>query len=284
MKLLPARDQLSVCPFLPFLSCCIADACSQLPFGQALQRDPVDYLLERDRIFKRAGQAEDLYSWRDGGCRVFQLEQGLPFFRSCRLPVSRDQQARPTAVQLSFPSKYMWTHTDNRYLPALYDPETNTLTITPAPLYLMSHRAKRLKMAPLPSEASKEAEMNWRIKRNDLGEAFGTRKAKSQIKAQERGKVNAAAMEGVKDHLMDSIVVSEVVEGESILPLPRDSIQGKETEEGTTLTNRCKWPERIHSRTQHDHRRPNASLPTRIRHPIPGMASYRYCPNRQGQR
>jgi DNA-directed RNA polymerase I subunit RPA49 len=74
-----------------------------------------------------------------------------------------------------------------RYLPGLYDPETNTLTLTPAPLYLMSHR-----------------------------EAFGTRKAKSQIKAQERGKVNAAAMESVKDHLMDSIVVNEETEGESL--------------------------------------------------------------------
>jgi len=102
-----------------------------------------------------------------------------------------------------------------RYLPGLYDPETNTLTLTPAPLYLMSHRAKRLKMAPLSSGNTAEAQALWRTQRNDLGEAFGTRKAKSQIKAQERGKVNAAAMEGVKSHLMDSIVVNEEAEGES---------------------------------------------------------------------
>lgn len=82
----------------------------------------------------------------------------------------------------------------------------------------MSHRAKRLKMAPLPSAVSKEADINWRLQRNDLGEAFGTRKAKSQIKAQERGKVNAAAMEGVKDHLMESIVVSDEVDGEFHIP------------------------------------------------------------------
>lgn len=103
-----------------------------------------------------------------------------------------------------------------RYLPGLYDPETNTLTLTPAPLYLMSHRAKRLKMAPLSTAATAEAQVQYRAQRNDLGEAFGTRKAKSQIKAQERGKVNAAAMEGVKDHLMDSIVVNEDVEGKSV--------------------------------------------------------------------
>jgi DNA-directed RNA polymerase I subunit RPA49 len=101
-----------------------------------------------------------------------------------------------------------------RYLPGIYDPETNTLTLTPAPLYLMSHRAKRLKMATL-SAPPAEAMAEWRAKRNDLGEAFGTRKAKSQIKAQERGKVNASAMEGVKDYLMDSIVVNEDPEGES---------------------------------------------------------------------
>jgi DNA-directed RNA polymerase I subunit RPA49 len=71
-------------------------------------------------------------------------------------------------------------------------------------------------MAPLSSAVSKEGQPDWRLKRNDLGEAFGTRKAKSQIRAQERGKVNAAAMEGVKDHLMDSIVVSDVVDGRFI--------------------------------------------------------------------
>ena len=81
----------------------------------------------------------------------------------------------------------------------------------------MSHRAKRLKLAPLSSAATAEAQSEWRTKRNDLGEAFGTRKAKSQIKAQERGKVNAAAMEGVKDHLMESIVVDEETEGEFVV-------------------------------------------------------------------
>lgn len=43
------------------------------------------------------------------------------------------------------------------------------------------------------------------LMRNELGEAFGTRKAKSRIKAVERNKVDAAAHEGVKDHLMSGI-------------------------------------------------------------------------------
>lgn len=79
----------------------------------------------------------------------------------------------------------------------------------------MSHRAKRLKTVPLPSQAARDAETaEWRAKKNDLGEVFGTRKAKSQIRAAERGKVNAAAMEGVRDHLMESIEVGDATEGE----------------------------------------------------------------------
>jgi hypothetical protein len=104
----------------------------------------------------------------------------------------------------------------------------------------MSHRAKRLKMAPLSSAVTAEAQIQYRAQRNDLGEAFGTRKAKSQIKAQERGKVNAAAMEGVKDHLMDSIVVNEDVEGESL------NLKEKRAD------GRCQWSKRLHSCAQHD--------------------------------
>ena len=77
----------------------------------------------------------------------------------------------------------------------------------------MSHRAKRLKTLPLSSQAGAAAQAEYRARRNDLGEAFGTRKAKSQIRAAERGKVNAAAMEGVKEHLLDSVEVTEESDG-----------------------------------------------------------------------
>lgn len=45
----------------------------------------------------------------------------------------------------------------------------------------------------------------WKQRRNNLGETFGTRKAKSQIKAEERNKVDVTAMQGVKARLMESI-------------------------------------------------------------------------------
>jgi DNA-directed RNA polymerase I subunit RPA49 len=46
------------------------------------------------------------------------------------------------------------------------------------------------------------------LKRDQLGETFGTRKAKSRIKAVERNKVDAEAQAGVKDHLLSSIEVA----------------------------------------------------------------------------
>jgi DNA-directed RNA polymerase I subunit RPA49 len=62
------------------------------------------------------------------------------------------------------------------------------------------------------SGLSTDATIEWKTRRNDLGEAFGTRKAKSQIRAEERNRVDVSAMEGVKGHLMESIGETEVVE------------------------------------------------------------------------
>ncbi|EIW69501.1 hypothetical protein M231_03219 [Tremella mesenterica] len=93
---------------------------------------------------------------------------------------------------------------DCSYLPAIYDPSTQQLHIHPnAPLYLLAHQVKRLKQSQMSSPSKDPAE--YRARRNDLGETFGTRKAKNQIKAQERNKVDVRAMEGVKGHLMESI-------------------------------------------------------------------------------
>jgi DNA-directed RNA polymerase I subunit RPA49 len=124
-------------------------------------------------------------------------------------PAPRVQTARTSLApdQLS-PLTY------HRYLPALYDPSTSILHIHPsAPLYLLVHRVKRLKNAPLISQASKDQRLEYRIKRNDLGEVFGTRKAKSQIRAEERNRVDVGAMQAVKGHLMESIGEKAVVEG-----------------------------------------------------------------------
>ena len=94
---------------------------------------------------------------------------------------------------------------DCQYLPAIYDPEKGTLDIhTSAPLYLLAHRVKRLRTAHGPTAGASRA-ADYRAKRNDLGEAFGTKKAKSQIRAAERDKVDVGAMQGIKGHLMETI-------------------------------------------------------------------------------
>lgn len=90
-----------------------------------------------------------------------------------------------------------------RYVPAVYDPSTKTLHVHPTtPLYLLAHRVKRMREAPL---STTQVSDMWKQRRNNLGETFGTRKAKSQIKAEERNKVDVNAMQSVKARLMESI-------------------------------------------------------------------------------
>lgn len=81
----------------------------------------------------------------------------------------------------------------------------------------MSHTVKRLKTLANsnPAANAEERAKQWRAQRNDLGETFGTKKAKSQIKAEERNKVDVGAMEGIKGHLMGSIHQREEAVGES---------------------------------------------------------------------
>lgn len=74
---------------------------------------------------------------------------------------------------------------------------------------------KRLRNAGLTAENQRLKD--WREKRNALGETFGTKKAKSQIRSDERNKVDVVAMEGIKGHLMDSIAEGEA-KGEVTLP------------------------------------------------------------------
>nr|ODN81277.1 DNA-directed RNA polymerase I subunit RPA49 [Cryptococcus depauperatus CBS 7841] len=95
---------------------------------------------------------------------------------------------------------------DVQYLPAIYDPSTQTVHIHPStPLYLLAHRVKRLRNVSLTPAPTQHAKALYKVQRNNLGEAFGTRKAKSQIKSEERNKVNADAMKDAKDHLMETI-------------------------------------------------------------------------------
>lgn len=78
---------------------------------------------------------------------------------------------------------------------------------------------KRLRNAGLTNPQARAAD--YKAKRNDLGEVFGTKKAKSQIRAEERNKVDIGAMQGLKGHLMEAIGEKEE---ESAVALPSELI------------------------------------------------------------
>ncbi|KIL57428.1 hypothetical protein M378DRAFT_87941 [Amanita muscaria Koide BX008] len=91
-----------------------------------------------------------------------------------------------------------------RYLVSVYDRSTGSVTVLPVSKspFALSRTVKKLKSlppAPTPSPlAYKEARAN-------LGETFGTKKAKLAIRAQERNHIDVGAMEGVMDLVMDGI-------------------------------------------------------------------------------
>lgn len=180
----------------------------------------------------------------------------------------------------------------HRYIPAIYDPSTSTLTIHPdTPLYLMSTTVKRLK-APAPATVYADAmdrAKAWRKNRDALGETFGTRKAKSQIKAEERNKVDVGAMEGVKGHLLGSIAERTVVEGMSL-----QSIRLQSDCRDVTLALRpvveargkltISWTSRPHPHPRYADRRSHEDLHTAVADTGRRVGCYLGIGNHQGRR
>lgn len=79
------------------------------------------------------------------------------------------------------------------------------MVVQPAiPTYVLAQRVKRTKISNMHIK-SRESDVSHMAKRDVLGEAFGTRKAKSRIRANERNKVDATAQESARDHLMVTI-------------------------------------------------------------------------------
>ncbi|RDX40440.1 RNA polymerase I associated factor, A49-like protein [Polyporus arcularius HHB13444] len=88
------------------------------------------------------------------------------------------------------------------YMVGVHDKRTNTTTLRPVPLHVLARQVKALKNLK-PIEVSTEERMALR---NNLGEAFGTKKAKAAIRARERNKVDIDAMKAVAGHLQDTIM------------------------------------------------------------------------------
>ncbi|KAI0744617.1 RNA polymerase I associated factor, A49-like protein [Earliella scabrosa] len=88
------------------------------------------------------------------------------------------------------------------YMIGVHDKRTNTTMLRPVPLHVLARQVKATKNLK-PIEVSTEERMELR---NNLGEAFGTKKAKAAIRARERNRVDIDAMKGVAGHLQDTIM------------------------------------------------------------------------------
>ncbi|KAL0952487.1 hypothetical protein HGRIS_006751 [Hohenbuehelia grisea] len=104
-----------------------------------------------------------------------------------------------------------------RYIVALHKPSTGTVrlltptvastsqsktpTVIPTRLHVLSHAVKSLKSLPTPPPTA----LPYLEARNALGETFGTKKAKSQMRARERQKVDVDAVKGAVSHLVEGI-------------------------------------------------------------------------------
>ena len=88
------------------------------------------------------------------------------------------------------------------YMIGIHDKRTKTTVLRPAPLHVLVRQVKKLKNLE-PIQVSSEERME---QRNNLGEAFGTKKAKAAIRARERNRVDIDAMKDVAAHLQDTIM------------------------------------------------------------------------------
>ncbi|KZV71749.1 RNA polymerase I associated factor A49-like protein [Peniophora sp. CONT] len=88
-----------------------------------------------------------------------------------------------------------------QYHVAVYHPSAKKIILQPAPLFTVAREVKALKSfrSSAPSASERIAA------RNALGEAFGTKKAKANIRAYERNKVDVGALENVAGALQDRI-------------------------------------------------------------------------------
>ena len=93
------------------------------------------------------------------------------------------------------------TFPECRYFLALHRPGSSKLILQPTPVYLISRQIKALKNFKSTQPDSSE----YSQARSTLGKVFGTKKAKTAIRAQERNKIDVSAMGDVAGVLQDRI-------------------------------------------------------------------------------
>ncbi|KAK0545243.1 DNA-directed RNA polymerase I subunit rpa49 [Tilletia horrida] len=101
-----------------------------------------------------------------------------------------------------------------QYLVGVHDPETSTITLHRAPLFTMTRVITNLQnLASIKADTlGQSADWNARVAaRRDLGDVFGTRKAKASVRAQDRLKVDASHMGAMLDEVAEGITQSAAV-------------------------------------------------------------------------
>ncbi|KAI8323044.1 RNA polymerase I associated factor, A49-like protein [Martensiomyces pterosporus] len=94
-------------------------------------------------------------------------------------------------------------YTGCKYLVGVYDKETDTVTFRRAPLVRVNTVIKSLKDSR--GVADHDIGSHVMQARNELGEAFGNKKRKAQIRAEERNKINMDTVKGGADIIEASI-------------------------------------------------------------------------------
>jgi DNA-directed RNA polymerase I subunit RPA49 len=79
------------------------------------------------------------------------------------------------------------------------------MTLRTAPLFLVSHHVKALQSS---GATASPGWSDYTLARNQLGEAFGTKKARAAIRAAERNKVDVSAMGGGVQDVLQGMIQS----------------------------------------------------------------------------
>lgn len=89
----------------------------------------------------------------------------------------------------------------------LYNKRTGTVQLVEAPMHIMPCEVKAL--AARGTSGSMRTS-TWRESQKALGQLFGTAKAVKAIRDRERGQIDVKVIQGVADHLQDSIMDATV--------------------------------------------------------------------------
>ncbi|KAG8883539.1 DNA-directed RNA polymerase I subunit rpa49 [Tulasnella sp. 331] len=92
----------------------------------------------------------------------------------------------------------------SRYMVGVYNKRTSTLHFVDAPMHVVP--CEVIALQGLADSRSPIDAANWRASRKTLGALFGNAKALKAIKEQERRQIDVNVIQGVADHLQESII------------------------------------------------------------------------------